>query len=1254
MGALARAVQLAFADTDRFEIRRRIGEGGMGVVYEAHDRSLNRLVALKTLARVDAASIYRMKREFRSLTGVEHPNLVRLHELFSDGGRWFFTMDLVAGEDFIGHVRGAVKVAQDTVTLTGAFDWTMEEPPPSSAGFAPAGTFDEERLRAALASLAGGVRALHEAGSLHRDLKPSNVLVDEAGKLTVLDFGLARFKSAGQGEASMESMIVGTPAYMAPEQASCDAPSEATDWYAVGVMLYEAMTGVLPFGGNLVQLLTSKQIAEPPRPEELVADLPNDLCELCARLLRREPEERPSGDEVLRALHGAGNTRRMHRSITPVVASLPAAGLVGREEALAKLDQAFDDARDSGPVLVTVSGAPGIGKSALLGYHARLLRERAVVLAGRCYERESVPYKAFDSLIDALTRYLRHAADGVAADGAAAALDPAQADALLRLFPVLARVKTLAKRRLEAAAVPDRIALRQLAFGALRALLAGIAERRPLVLLIDDLHFGDADSASLMAELLRPPDAPPMLVVVSYRREQAADSPLLERMLAPAWSQLAATDQRAVELAELSHAQSQALAMALIDAPAADRARRAAALAEQAGGNPALVVELARHARDGVPTARLQLDDLLAQRIEVLGLQALALLQLVAVASSPLTVDVLAHALGGEGLNETLTELSHAQLLRSGWARRGAGVDVYHPRLKRVLLRRSDAKALQAAHRRLARALAEHGDAPEQVAHHLEQGGERAKATEHLAQAARRAEGALAFDRAAELYRGALRDAGSEQAATTTRLSRALADALAGAGRSAEAAHAYLEAAKRCAATPGHERDALDMDRRAAEHMLRSGHTERGLELMEHVLQGVGLRFQKSPRAALMAIVMHRTRLKMGGLEPAAPQAVSDEERQRMDTCWSMGVGLSMVDSVRASEFHARHLLMALRAGDRVRLARALALEAGHLGSLGGADLEQARELLERAQRMAEESDDAHALGLCKLIRGAQALFTADWRQAVRQTDETVELLASRCANVAWEIATARRFNLVALYYMGEMAELSRRVSRYYSEARERGDRFAESCVRSGSSVTAWLAADQPDVARAHLEEELERWQGGSYPLQRYLAVQGLTYIDLYEGEPVRGLERLEAEWPGMKRSMLLRVQLLRTTMWSLQARCLVAGGEEKMLKRAARVAEKLETEGMASGAATAKLLRAGIAARRGRRGDALAQYQEAGVALGRLRMAGMATAAKLRCGELLGGSEGATLEARAKKQLGKQGILTPSTFAQILAPHPG
>jgi serine/threonine protein kinase len=298
----------------RFRIEQKLGAGGFGEVFRAFDTQRGIHVALKTLQRADAASIYRFKREFRSLADVAHPNLVQLHELSCEEDKWFFTMELIEGIPFVDFVRGALTAGESAAETSSqemagppdplpddrqrALDQktTMraeEMPAENHAQAASTATVLSPRfltrLHSALAQLVEGVAALHVAGKLHRDLKPSNVLVTGDGRVVLLDFGLIKELHRGEvGYESMETTILGSPHYMAPEQAAGQPASEASDWYGVGVMLYEALTGRLPvMGGTLIEILAAKNKVPPPAPADLVPSVPEDLNTLCVDLPQR-------------------------------------------------------------------------------------------------------------------------------------------------------------------------------------------------------------------------------------------------------------------------------------------------------------------------------------------------------------------------------------------------------------------------------------------------------------------------------------------------------------------------------------------------------------------------------------------------------------------------------------------------------------------------------------------------------------------------------------------------------------------------------------------------------------------------------------------------------------------------------------------------------------------------------------------------------------------------------------------------------
>ncbi|MFC1643432.1 protein kinase, partial [Myxococcota bacterium] len=491
--------------TSRYTLVQRIGRGGMGVVYEAFDRARGRTVALKTLVHFTPAALYCLKQEFRTLADIQHPNLVRLYELVvEDSGRAFFTMELARGQDFHTYtLRDSARPARLATAEVTRIEKEGEALVSSNRmSFAPDGTTlkvpapggpprthlaDLHRLRLALRQLVQGVHALHAAGKLHRDLKPSNVLVTEEGRVVLLDFGLATDIASATGDP-LVAEVVGTPEYIAPEQVHAELPMPASDWYSVGVMLYQALVGRPPFTGSVMDVVKAKTTATAPPPSASVEQVPSDLDLLCCALLERDPDRRPTGSTLMRYLGADGSLRP---SLKCSVSRSSGLSLVGRKAHLCLLEGLFQLVREGSSVTVHVSGASGMGKSTLVQYfaHGLAMRGEAVVLDGRVHEHESVPYKAIDGVVDALSRHLKRRQDR----NEPLAL-PRHIDALACLFPALRRVELIAAATEKTEKSPtDPLHTRRLAFGALREILADMARQRPVVLHLDDVQWGDVD-----------------------------------------------------------------------------------------------------------------------------------------------------------------------------------------------------------------------------------------------------------------------------------------------------------------------------------------------------------------------------------------------------------------------------------------------------------------------------------------------------------------------------------------------------------------------------------------------------------------------------------------------------------------------------------------------------------------------------------------------------------------------------------------
>ncbi len=1229
-----------------YDILGEVGRGGMGIVYRARDLRRGQDVALKVMAQVSSASLYRFKQEFRALADVAHPNLVQLYELVAHGPLWFFTMEFVEGAHFLAHVRPGFAGAHPAATESLVRPPSDAAPGPVvEAPGAPGLPFQESRLREALRQLGEGLCALHAAGKLHRDVKPSNVLVSRAGRVVIVDFGLAAELDHHGLYAATEQHFLGTVAYVSPEQAAGDAVSPASDWYSVGVMLYEALTGQLPFRGRALHVLREKERRDPAPPRDLVPGIPEDLAALCAALLRRNPAERPSGRDVLDCL--GGNATAAAVPVPPPTAT----PLVGRERHLQALDDAFAAAGRGRAVVVGVRGRSGAGKSSLLHCFLDGLAARGgvVVLAGRCYEQESVPYKALDSLIDALSQYL-----GRLPPDEAAALLPADVTPLARVFPVLRRVRAVAEAPHRAGAA-DPQEVRRRAFAALRQLLARLGARKHLVLAIDDLQWGDVDSAALLAELLRPPDAPALLLLACYRSEEVDTSPFLGAFL-PALDRAGdGLDRRAVTVEALTPDEARDLSLALFGRGGPAARARAEAVARESGGNPLFVHELVQNLQAGGPSPgeAISLDEVLWARVRRLPDEARRVLEALAVAAGPLDQGLACRVAGLADGRGALAQLRAGRLVRStGSAERG-DIETYHDRVRETVVAHLPAEARRDYHRGLALALEAAGRADaESLAQHFQGAGESARAGEYYARAAGQAAEALAFDRAAKLYRLALELCPLE-GEERRRLRTQLAHALANAGRGTEAAHEYQASAEGAPAA-----EALDLRRLAAMYFLISGRIDQGLSVMRTVLRAVGLWWPPTPRLVLGSLLLQRARLWLRGLHfrERTEEQIPADELTRIDVSWSAAVGLTRVHTLRGAELQARHMLLALRGGEPYRVARALALEAAHSATGGVPGYPRAQRLLAAARAINGRVAHPHTIGLERLISGVSEYLCGRWRKGLGPCEEAARILHEQCTGVMWELNTARAYVVYILYFMGEIAEMARRLPALLADAAERGNLFVLANHGTFSKPLVQLAADEPEAAGRDLDGLMAQWSQQGFQAQHFYSLCAHTHIDLYRGDAESAWRRVRAEWPALAASLLLRVQHVRIFSHECRARAALAMAARAadpgpFLAVAERDVRRLEPEQVPYPDALARLLRAGLAAVRRDHDATVSLLREAVDGLEAVEMRLYAAAARRRLGELVGGDEGRALIGQADAWLAAQGVRDAGRMAAMLTP---
>jgi hypothetical protein len=1207
-----------------YRLLGQLGRGGMGVVYEAEPIHGGPRVALKTLQSGTSASLARFKAEFRIVTDLAHPNLVKLGELDTTAREPFFTMEILRGTSFDEFVRSSFESMAATSSLP----------------------FNEERLRESLRQLADGLASLHACGLIHRDIKPSNVMVSPEGRVVILDMGLA-VETDEASYRNSQHELAGTPYFMAPEQARGEAITAACDWYAVGVMLFEALTGEKAFQSRrhealLAEKMTGKRIA----PREIVNAVPVDLNDLCCDLLRPSPQDRPASAEVLRRLQATKAATR------------DSSAWVGRSQELQKLKDAWAQVHEGVAQVVFVTGVSGMGKTSLVDHFLTRLRrdEAAVVLRGRCYENEAVAYRGFDSVVDSLANYLRRLPKAEVER-----VLPLDLDELCQLFPVLSEVPTVAnQRRRLSAKRGDPRERRQKGMEALRELLCRLSRFTSLIIFIDDLQQGDDDTAAIFRVLMHREEAPRALFLATYRSEDAETNACLRQIrrcqLQPA-EQLPLLDQVEIFIDRLSHDDSIRVASSLLLRHSITNAEDVERIAGEADGDPLFIRMLAEHrirfheSAEQQPkgeTRQWTLTSVIEETVRSLDSHERIALEVLAAAGRPVSaLDLESVVAQVEGpMLGLIRSLRVKRLIRRlGDLER---IESFHDKIRETVLTLISSTRLS----RHCLALAEQIDRQtsdrdvEFLADLYRRGGDRSRAGECYEAAAAIAESTFAFSRAVEYYRYAIslqEPTGAQEA----KLRKGLGDALANSSQSAQAAQQYLKAA---AVADDEER--ANLQQLAALRYLTSGHVEEGIDALREVLAHYKLPWPGNRLLAVVGLLTRAGYLRIRGLRPREGVRSDAKDKAKLDACWSAAAGLSLVDPLRGSYYIAETLCRSLRIGSSETIPRDLAAYMGQVAIGGSRSRASTRRVLLASRGIASKQRAPYVKAMQFLTRGIAALLRGQWSASLGCCDTATRYLADpTCYGKTWELNTARTFALWALQYQGNLVELSQRQPELLRVAKESDDLFAT--LNFGTQVMAHLqlASDRPEESLRRLTEDKTRLSDRGFFIQHHNYVLAKTYTLLYQGDVEQALSTIDGQWRNYRQEFLSQIQQVRIDHRQVLIRALITAAESGYdsvanIARAKHLVRSLRNERVAWGTALAETFHASYTYIEGRKEEAIEQLSIACGLLDRADMRLFATAARHQLARFESGEEQLVQERWKSLGVGKG-----ERMAQMLVP---
>jgi len=1006
---------LDFRGTTRYSPIRLLGMGGMGAVYEVEDSLTRARLALKIMLTQEPQRLLRFKQEFRVAAELHHKNLVRLFDLEEDAGRWFFTMELVDGCDLLKRLQPSDN--QDESTLAG-LSGTVDEPALTDDLVTKAASTQPcliDPFRAAMAQILDALEFLHSRGIVHRDLKPNNVLVEPNGAVRLLDFGLA---SRMEPNAALEASgaIVGTLGYLSPEQCRGEPATPASDLYALGCMMFQLLTGQLPFLGTPSQVIHAHTNRTPPRVQRRVSGIPEDIAEICYRLLAKKPEERPSLSEVRAALWSIQHTAEGNSGNGPAAKAVNVRNpFVGRTKELETLVAHLEKAKTGAMQWVLVSGQSGIGKSTLSSnLVAEAERLGFLGINGRCYERERVPFVAFDRAIDALIAELMTWSQ----ERREPLLD--SLDVLQQVFPgihLLLSDQRKSNPLLQTIADPHeryRCAARGLC-----QLLVECQRQTPLLMVIDDLQWADEESIDLLSTLVAQSSG--RIFILGLTRPEGLEATnQLSRLLPLANAQITLNGLTRDEVRKLAID----VATTAIDDTRADE------LLAQSDGNPFLLLQLLGYL--AAPQLSPRAERLLAVAATAHGDSPRALL---ATASGLSVSDfdlALAELLSGRVLKALPVPSAEGKLER---------LDLYHDRIRETTYRQLDPEYRRLLHREHALTLEaqsnpKDGTAPfEALLKHWTEAGDHPKRLHFTSKAAEQAAEKLAFRRAAQLFRSLLDELPADEPplVTAARWERVAAFYEYG-GQLNEACKGYEQALRIWEACSEHTEERqvalLRLRGRLAENLMATCQIPEGLAMYTKGLETLELRFERTlpQRAAVIGWL----KLKLA-LTPVTNWL---QFRQTEKTEFEITQLRFFDEMVRALaplwvmptlEIMSRAELLAHRIADKHLLHRIRVNKvwvAALLTNSGPKRLAELHVLLDQAQEDAVKNQVRLGTEIVQVTRAVLYYWAMDFDRARRENEAAQAGLAKQGLADAYDGHVARMLYIHCLYAQGDHATL--------------------------------------------------------------------------------------------------------------------------------------------------------------------------------------------------------------------------------------
>ena len=1121
-----------------------VGHGGMGVVYSALDKKSNERVAIKVGKTLGANSDF-IKREFRTLAKIRHPNLVVLKELHQFNGNVFFSMEYVEGDSF-----NSKSVTQKK----------------EGAPWLPDQLAD---LCCRLLELAGGIDFLHRNGYAHCDIKPSNILVTPSGRVVILDLGLAQ--SFQRRRRRQDQRFGGTSAYMSPEQAASEPPRATSDWYSFGVVMFETLFGHRPFQGDSLDVLFDKLVGNVTVPPAAETGVGESLSNLCVSLLNPDPAKRPVVEEIWQCLE------RISKSPTAPIRT-PAAQVrfFGRQQELDTLNRCLDDSINATkPTLMLVEGPSGMGKTYLVQKFLDDCRNSSenIVLSGRCYENERIPYKAIDAVIGEI-------AIGWRLHGQPGEVSGQLIDSIGAVFKGFSgsAAKVDSQRKASGfSQTPEE---------GLRAILKALSsDGKKIIIFIDDVQWADADSGELLRRMIH---EVPLLLICSHRPMEKPN-----QFLSYLTKNLSETNDgdgtlRRVKVGSFSDCEAEQFLRG--NFPSLSKQVLAKAV-DASQGVPMFLASLAEQLC-AMPEDQIESGSLDWTRD--LGPRAKRLLRFICATGYPLPQSIALQAAEiSQDFEADISDLSSRRLVTLSQSNSEVVLTPFHDMIRETIYSKLNAVEKKAVHSSIA-VTSENklGVPPDRLAFHFGEAGDSAKCCRYSIMSGDVAAESQAFGEAVHAYRVAL-DEFTGTSDEQHDLKQKLASSLAGLGHASDAGDMYLELAS------DWEEEAPKFLQKAACQYCFAGRIEDALDGFDRLLKPWGYATFQSEASIIWRLVLLRFKITISEFAGSvkrwlpfsrkrtkAPQGANlstdraeekavgivvasgpysqisepaevDEIAQLCDLLWDTGVAMSTFDNIQAALFVNYSHQVAISQNDEVRTLRAKILSATHETPVGSRREKFLGELL-NSMDTTTTRNNVYLAGTLLKARAFLAFCNGRWKQAQFYFTAADEHFREKCADSHEEIGAIQLWSLLALQYSGQVKSTVSRYQELLASPANHEHLLNISNLMIFFGPFVYLAKDRPSDALSAIDEAMKMWPADRFCMQHIRSTYGRAEVYLYARDYQAAAESTEKLWRMFARSNYRHMELLRILITEFRGRCAVSRFESVDSRAAERIAQKV------------------------------------------------------------------------------------------------